>query len=171
MENKMAMLGLSHQYARLAGTLIQLQLLESQQRAAAEPAALNLAATEDQIAEVSQKLETIRSAAKAAFGADLSSVAPRRTIPKDHRTGWGQITRSVLKQLAQAKGTPLTTIELAARLNRSLDLGLDDDGLRRLAVAVRYCLKRLNRRGLVVRVSAAESLGAYSTWAVADSAE
>lgn len=171
MAHSMAIYGLYHLRARLAG---EIDALEERNRARATKIALMQATVETtntKIAELRAAINHATEAGQAAFGVDLSSTVPRRTYPKKHYTSWGGLTRSILEELKTSRESALTSMDLSQLLNVRLCLELDLPGLYLLNRSVGYTLKRLANKGVVNRVRRENSLDQSVSWVIAATEE
>lgn len=169
MAKNMAIYGLQHQQSRLAGEIGRLKWVNAQNQSKIADLNSRIAANQAKIEVLTTQVQTLAEAAQTAFGTELGEPIPRRTVPKLHIADWGTVTRSVLRQLALSQGVPLTTEQLAERINLQLKLGLSEEELRAFKTALRHTLKRLRNNGKVERATTAASLGDYSTWVLASS--
>ena len=170
MADKMAVYGLRHQRSRLAGEITKLKEWNCRNEAKIEGLRTRIAVNKGKIAALTSQIDAMGDVAKIAFTVELAPPAPRQTRPKKHFAAWGAITRETLCCLKDATGTPLTTLQVAERINQKLQLNLSAEQLPQLVNTIRTTMKRLN--GKKVRcVAEAASVGAYSTWVLADTVE
>lgn len=171
MAHKMAVMGLKYQYARLGGEQQILHDRERKLQKILDDANAQLIETKAELVSIQANRESVKQAAFVAFNVDISKTEPRRTWKKAHLSSWGNISRSILRRLKDAKGVPLTTAELAHNIDCTLGLRLDDAGLKKLQESIRYLLKSLRNRGAVMRVIDGHARGSFSTWVIGDFAE
>ncbi len=153
----MALQGLLHQRARRRGDalMISAQLATSKKALAKAEAHVNALAAE--AAALTKKLEVIESeiitlntTLTLVFNHDQDDGLVRKTIPKDHVTRWGGLTREILSVLRQVEIADADAITLAVASN----LGIDFDPTARATPFRRKIGRTLNgmcRRGLLER--------------------
>lgn len=170
MAQKMAVIGLQHKMARLAGDIELLK--ERNRRYQTEIDALvgRIAANQATISDLEAGISALQQAAQTAFSVNLPPPVPRKTIPKRHYHSWGSVTRALLAVLSASKHTPLSTWELANAVSRALDLNLSDRDTKQLQVTIRHRLKALCRKDLVQPAVRSTFPGEPTTWLIKDTA-
>ena len=157
MANEMALQGLLHQRARRRGDVLMIsaRLVISQRALAKAEAQFNaLAAETKSLAEKLQAAEsdisTLTTTLALVFNHDHDDDLARKTVPKDHLTKWGGLTREILSVLRQVEMADADAITLAVASN----LGIDFDPTARVKPFRRKIGRTLNgmfRRGLLER--------------------
>lgn len=144
--------GLKHTRDRLAGD--QLELTRRKQKLLAQIAALEqkVTAIDAQLQANADNIRALDTALQTVFD-DQRLVAPRQTFPKKHFLPWGGITRGALAILREAKGSILTTAEIAARLASQANLELPtNQDVRGFHRVVRQRLGYLSNKGVIERL-------------------
>ncbi|HEY0845400.1 MAG TPA: hypothetical protein VGE12_08530 [Noviherbaspirillum sp.] len=168
MAQKMAVLGLNHKRGRLSGQILQLQELNTRNRARIEALHENIAENNKKIAALTSQLDTLAATAQAVFSIALPPALPRKTAPKHKFVPWGELNRQAISQLKQANGIPLTTLQVAEAINQLFKLNLSGKDLQKLRVAVKKSMGALCDKGVVRRVTTVEHKNTYRAWVLAD---
>lgn len=175
MAGKMAVHGLTSQYARLKGESEKLQAEARKYHALYELHALqaqkHLAAVEKLTPAIAQKeadVQAINAAALLVFGKDLSSTPARKTVPH-HTRVHGSLTREIIKALRESSCL-LDTREIPLAIAPHPD-EQPSNGRDNLAERVRHTLKRLRMRGITEPVNHGAIPGQRTTWILAANAE
>ena len=166
MAKKMAVYGLQHWRARVAGQITQLDEWNRRNVAAIEKLNQRIAANEQKIKGLRSLLDVANETAISAFGSQLPPPIPRKTCPKNHFTSWGGITRSTLKALTEAKGVAMTTSQIAIFIDQSLSLSLDPTKMRMLQDSIGDALRTLLKKGIVQRTKKADASGKFASWVI-----
>lgn len=166
MANSMAVKGLLHWRARLAGNIEQLQAANRSRQTKILLLQRQIEAVEDRIVGMQASIESATEVSRVAFGVKLPVIVPRKTYPKRHYTSWGGLTRSILEELKTSQDMPLTSMEICHRLNVTLTLNLDPTGIQQFNRSVGYTLKRLANRGTVGRVKKPNAPERSVSWVI-----
>lgn len=159
--------------ARLSGELIKLReqnpftlkdLDKEVERArfAYEAALAARAAGERNIALEKEKIEANIRAVDATMALHDVKIDPNIVPPirsQDHRLfrNHGEITRSIYATLRKAQGIPLSALDIAIYMQKSLGLDLTEEELKQLRKKIRMMMKSLCWQGKLVRIHQAKT--------------
>lgn len=166
MAKEMALYGLQHWRARVAGQVTQLEEWNQRNFAAIEKLHQRITANEQKIAALKSLLDVANETALSAFGSQLPVPIPRKTYPKNHFISWGGITRSTISALVEARGVAMTTSQIAMLINQSLNLNLDPTKMRMLQDSIGDALRTMLKKGIVERAKKADAPGKFASWVI-----
>lgn len=118
----MGQLGLRHALARLRGKQLELARRKTRLQAELEALQVSVLSVDNDAARTAQEIEQLESALATVYADAAGDVGVRQTFPKKHITGWGNLTRTILKVFRDANGGALSATQVSTQLQAELGL-------------------------------------------------